>query len=470
MPFVSEIRQAFEQIVSHNRDRIAWISRAEALRLSFVDLMHRIQQWEEAAGDRLEGPVALATGNCSAFFELFLACRGLGVPVVAMDGSLPLSEQLVLASSLGCKTLVVRQPSIASEETTQQPKNIPDETVYFFPVETTQAAAIDPGTVLIKLTSGSTGNASGICHSEASLLSGIHQIGAGMGISQSDRVLIAIPLSHSYGFDNGVLSLAVLGTPLVLESPTYIAQLTQTLVDEKVTFFPTVPPLVHFLSEGQWPKNHHLRSVICAGGRLDPEVASRFRSKTGCSIHQFYGSTETGGICFESEPNDPLARGTVGIPLPGVTIHLDSKGRVGVESNANYVEVLGDPPELAGHTVLVGDLAEWTPEGRLRITGRADEFVNVNGRRVSIPAIEQSLRQLEGVDEAAAVGVDDAIRGERLIAFVVGSLPEPTHLPQGLHLRDLRKVGKLPYTRRGKIDRKQLLELIVRETSEPKRS
>jgi acyl-coenzyme A synthetase/AMP-(fatty) acid ligase len=116
---------------------------------------------------------------------------------------------------------------------------------------------------------------------------------------------------------------------------------------------------------------------------------------------------------------------------------------------------LGEATELVVRPVLVGDLAEWTREGRLRITGRAADFVNVSGRRVSIPAVEDSLRALDGVAEAAVLGTDDPVRGERLVAFVVGDLDriDCTALPMGLGPRDIRRLDALPYTERGKLDR-----------------
>ncbi|MBZ0114489.1 MAG: acyl--CoA ligase [Thermoanaerobaculia bacterium] len=453
---MSKIYRMFQHQVAERGSEIAIVSQTEGLRLSFDQVLARTLSWQQILSNTQPGSVALATGNCSAFLEIFLALCSLGRSQVTLDGAGSREEKLRLSRNLGCSLLIDR----SNEDAPPVPplEGAPDSTVRFTIVDDRQPIEPPPGTVLIKTTSGSTGHPTGVCLSEDALVAGVEQIGEAMQLTSADRVLIAIPMSHSYGFDNGVLSLAILGTPLILESPTYLRRLLQTLVEEGATFLPTVPPLVHFLSESEWPTHHTLRRVICAGGRLDRQVAQRFRETTGLPIHQFYGSTETGGITFEADPTDPDAEGSVGHPLPRVDIQLGPNGEVEVRSAANHGGRLGEARELIGQAVRVGDLAEWTPGGRLRITGRAVDFVNVSGRRVSIPAVEDSLRAIEGVIEAAVLGTDDPVRGERLVAFVVGDLDriDGTALPTGLGPRDIRRLDALPYTERGKLDRNSL--------------
>jgi acyl-coenzyme A synthetase/AMP-(fatty) acid ligase len=93
--------------------------------------------------------------------------------------------------------------------------------------------------------------------------------------------------------------------------------------------------------------------------------------------------------------------------------------------------------------------------------GRAADLLNVGGRRVSAAALEAALRGLDGVDDAAVVAVDDALRGDRVIGFVVGAAPviDPARLPAGLAPRSIRRLDALPYTARGKLDRSALRRL-----------
>jgi acyl-CoA synthetase (AMP-forming)/AMP-acid ligase II len=430
-------------------DRLALWSRGEKARLSFADLAERIDAWASRFRDHDGTPVAVATGNGVAFPTLVLALMEAGAPVVAMDGGLPTHEKLELCRRLRIPTL------LHGDATTGEA--VGDGVVRS---ELLEVEPVTPprGCALVKLTSGSTGDPVGICLDEESLLAGIRQIAEGMSLDAADRVLIAIPLSHSYGFDNGVLSLAVLGTPLVLEPRFLPSPLLQALSEGEITFFPAVPPLVRALAGTEWPADLPLRTVISAGGPLAPEVADAFADRAGHAVHQFFGSTETGGISYERAPDDPGARGTVGHPLPGVEIVLGEDARVRVASRANFGGYLGVDAELADRLVTTGDTGEWTAAGRLRLTGRACDLLNVGGRRISALTVERVLRGIPGVRDVAVVGVEDAVRGDRMVAFVVSDEEtlDLSPLPRGLCPRDVRRVDALPYTERGKLDRRGL--------------
>jgi acyl-CoA synthetase (AMP-forming)/AMP-acid ligase II len=450
---MSGVVQAFERLARDRRGEPALWSRPEGLRLTFGDLAERVDDWRASlASLPVSRPVALSTGNCAAFPVLFLALRGRGVPVVAMDGALPIAARLELCRRLGIGTLLHRD--------TGEGEALGDG------IRASQIAAVDAieppaGTALVKLTSGSTGEPVGVCLSEEALLAGIAHIVEGMSIRPRDRVLVAVPLSHSYGFDNGVLSLAVAGTPLVLENSFYPSRLLAALAEGEVTFFPTVPPLVRGLAETPWPEGLALRTVICAGAPLPVETARRFRERSGRAVHQFYGSTETGGISFETDPCDPAAEGSVGRPLPGVTLGFAPGDVVTVTSDANFGAHLGRDVALRPRVVQPGDTGEIDQSGRLRLTGRSADICNVGGRKIPAAALEEALRGATGVEELAVVGIDDPVRGDRIVAFLVarGRSVDLSALPSGLQPREVRLVDDLPYTERGKLDRQALREL-----------
>ncbi len=440
---MSSLLDSFQEQCGAEPEALAVWSRGEGLELSFRQLAQRV----EARAERLDSApgelVAVATGNRVAFLELFLALRRRGSVMAAMDSSLAQPDKVAL-----CRRLEIGRLVVADDSPGADTREIVLEGVA--PPEVSPYA-------LVKLTSGSTGDPLGICLTEEALLAGISHIGRGMGLDRRERVLIAIPLSHSYGFDSGVLSLAVLGTPLILEPAFFPQALLKALAESGATFFPAVPPMVRALAETEWPEGLALRQVISAGGPLAPEFARSFRERSGHAVHQFYGSTETGGISFERDPEASEAAGTVGQALPGVEVRLGEGGRIEVDSAANFSAWLGHPPRIE-RKVCLGDRGEWTAEGRLRLVGRVADLLNVGGRRVSAIAVEGALRTLPGVSEAAVVGLADAVRGDRLVAFLVGEggpLPA-SRLPAGLAPRDIRWISALPYSERGKLDRARL--------------
>ncbi len=452
------ILQEFATIARERADELALWSRGESLRLTFGELRERVDDWSRAIASFPPHTVALATGNGAAFLELFLALRSRGIPVAILDGELPFSEKIATCRRFGVPTLLHRDAKGSTI----------GETIQVTRIQAVEAVAPPAGTAVIKVTSGCTGQAVGACFTEEALLVGIRQIAAGMEISSRDRVLIAIPLSHSYGFDSGVLSLAAIGTPLVLEPDYFPRALITTMRDTGTTFFPAVPPLIRSLAEcDDWPEGLALRRVICAAGPLSREDALLFHERSGLHVHQFYGCTESGGITFERDPSSPEAVGTVGQPLPGVRISLDEERHVRVDSAANYLARLGADDDSTPRSITPGDTGEWTPEGRLRLTGRSADFLKIAGRKVHAARIEDALRELEGVDDAAVVGVSDPARGERAVAFVVTSdgPPDTQSLPPELTPREIRQVAELPYTPRGKLDRQQLRRIATTRNS-----
>lgn len=440
-------------------------SRGEGLRVSFGELADRIADRRRQLGAQIESlapsAVALATGNRLAFLELFFALRELGSAVVTVDGSLPHRDKLDLCRRLGIGALLHCDREQAAAAEVSGERLVGDPVVYLSRVESPELVEPVDGSALIKLTSGSTGEPAGVCYDEHTLRIGIEQIGQGMELDERDRVLISIPLSHSYGFDSGLLSLAVLGTPLVLEPSIYPGALLRAIDEGEVTCLPLVPPLVRSLGQAVWPPCPRLRRVISAGGPLPAESACRFLRSSGRPVHNFYGSTETGGISFERRPADAAAAGTVGQPLPGVRVELDAERAVVVHSAANHLGHLGRDRRPIQRPVRTGDTGEWTSDGRLRLTGRSAEFLNIGGRKVATARLEELMRAARGVEDAAVVGLDDEVRGDRVIAFVVAEAWPPLleTLPNGLKPRQLRQVRSLPYNARGKLDRHRLRQM-----------
>jgi acyl-coenzyme A synthetase/AMP-(fatty) acid ligase len=476
--------------VRDGHDRLAIWSRGENRQATFGQLAERVAAWSTVLAAAVAEPLlpcGLALGNGMAFGELFLALRLLGTPVVLLDGSLPLATKLDLCRRLGVRRFLhrdggelasvenqaIEHAAIAAGAVSKggeggEPFLEATHQSFAHGVLLTTLDVAEPtlppaGTALVKLTSGSTGTPVGACLSEESLGRGIEQIVAGMEIVRDDRVLLTIPLSHSYGFDNGLLSMVAHGTPLILEPSFFPAAILRALRESDATFLPLVPPLVHSLAQVEWPGELALRRVICAGGVLLPEVARRFNEAASGPVHNFFGSTETGGITFERDPLAREAAGTVGFPLPGVTIELDGDGRVTVHSAANALGRFGEPVagEPGPRPIQTGDTAVFTPEGRLRLTGRSADILNIGGKKVAALEVEAALGRLPGVQQAAVIGVADPARGDRAVAFLVADRwpLQLGALPAHLAPRELRRLDALPITERGKVDREALRRL-----------
>jgi long-chain acyl-CoA synthetase len=301
-----------------------------------------------------------------------------------------------------------------------------------------------------------------------------------MGLRPEDRLLAAVPMSHSYGLSSLVLPALLRGTPLVLPEEGDLLAPFAAAEAAGATVFPTVPAYVEALlglsHPPAWPAS--LRLVITAGAPLKPAVARRFREVFGLPLHVFYGASECGGICYDRE-GGAGERGTVGTPVEGVEIHLapcptggteggQLAGQVTVRSPAVATGYVPDAdPRLAGGSFLGSDFAAWQ-DGELVLHGRLDDLINVKGKKVDPREVETVLAGLPGVCEVAVLGVPG--RGSDVVRAVIACRPGEISSDQVLrwcrdHLaahkipRSVILVPALPRTSRGKLDRPALLAL-----------
>ncbi|MEM6455727.1 MAG: class I adenylate-forming enzyme family protein [Acidobacteriota bacterium] len=437
---------------------------ADALRRRLATL----RPTTRAGGDGA-APIGLMLTNRPAFLVATLAVlRTPDAALVLFDATAAGSPMTIAADCArwGVTRMIVDAQQTAAWSSTGAPMSaiapLDDGLACAQLPRATDAPDLPASLALIKRSSGTTGRPEGAGYDLEALRSGIDQIARGMAIGGDDRVLLGVPLSHSYGFDSGALSLFALGTPLILTRGRHPGGIVRSLARHGATVLPTVPPIARALSVVAWPDALPLRRAICAGGALAPAVASAFCAASGRPLHNFYGSTQTGGITFERAPEMGEAAGTVGVPLPGVDVALDDDGAVRVRSAANRRLVLRDDGSVDAQpspAVVTGDLAAWTPSGRLRLTGRRTDVLKIAGRSVPIPAVEAALRALGGVRDAAVVGLPDPARGERAVAFVVADRWPLPRAPQAVRRPDLHRLERLPYTDRGKLDRAALRHL-----------
>ena len=130
-----------------------------------------------------------------------------------------------------------------------------------------------------------------------------------MEIAPGDRNLGAIPFGHSYGLGNLVLPLIVQGTPIINSQEILPEPLARQIRRFGATVLPSVPAVLRALAASSVDAAdlRSLRRVISAGAPLRPEVARDFHDRFGLPIHNFYGSSETGGICFDRTGEATLA-------------------------------------------------------------------------------------------------------------------------------------------------------------------
>jgi acyl-CoA synthetase (AMP-forming)/AMP-acid ligase II len=313
----------------------------------------------------------------------------------------------------------------------------------------------------LKLTSGSSGDVKPVWCAARHLLADGEQVMATMGIRATDRNLAVVPLGHSYGLGNLVMPLLMRAVPVVCTSGLLPRHLLRVIADHRVTILPAVPAMLRALSRTNGvavPPS--LRLVISAGAPLAAEVAREFHQRFGLKIHNFYGSSETGGICYDRTGAASLSGRSVGKSMHGVVVHIRRDGRVEVKSPAVAMP--------RGRHVLP-DVGEWTERGELRLLGRMDIVANIGGKKVSPLEIDRCLRHLTGVTDVWVTVISDNQHSDFLAAAVETSRSMADierelagHLPAWKLPRRYHMAPVLPRTDRGKLNTSLLRDMLGR--------
>jgi len=415
----------------------------------------------ERAGLRRGGVALLAIGNQPAFVVAALAAWLLDACV------LPVPEE---TSALEVQDAV---RTFRPEVVLTAPRGRPAVTAV------PGRGARLPGAAAIRLTSGTTGAPRGAVMSARNLIAGGQAMIARFGLRSGDVNLGVVPLNHAYGFDHLILPLVLQRTPVLLLRRPLPALILQALTSRRPMVLAAVPYLLDLLSRhpGATPRRSGLRLCLSAGAPLPRRTAEAFRDRFGVGVRTFYGTSETGGIAYDGSPGADAPEGCVGMPLPGVRVVIEgrhpdrpasSRGRVVVSGPAvGSAYFPRGSPDFANGRFRTSDHGSLDASGRLHLAGRISTMVNVSGRKVNPVEVEHALLAVDGVVDAAALGVADPLRGERLEAWVVarGSREvasirtalaarlSPHKIPRSIHI-----VREIPRTPRGKLDRLRLLE------------
>jgi len=276
----------------------------------------------------------------------------------------------------------------------------------------------------LKTTPASMGVPRAVAFTEEQLAADAENIVATMGLRADWPNLGLISLAYSYGFSSLVLPLLLHGVPLYLvSSPLPLALRCAADAHANLTVA-GVPALWHaWHKAGAIPRN--VRLAISAGAPLPLSLERAVFEAHGVKIHNFYGSTECGGIAYDATETPRLDESSVGRPLKNVQVEAGGNGALRVRSRAVGESYWPSPePALSGGVFQTCDLAE-IKDGTILLRGRTDDHINVAGRKVSPTIIEQALREHQAVAECVVFGVPSGAtdRMDLIVACVAADRP-----------------------------------------------
>jgi malonyl-CoA/methylmalonyl-CoA synthetase len=339
----------------------------------------------------------------------------------------------------------------------------------------------------ILYTSGTTGRSKGAMLTHGNLLSNARVLKDYWGWRADDVLIHALPIFHVHG-----LFVASHGALLAGAKMIWFGRFDARKVVERLpeaTVFMGVPTLYgRLLAEPGLSRQAcaHMRLFIAGSAPLLIETFNEWRARTGHTILERYGMSET--VMLTSNPYDghqgERRGGTVGLPLPGVGLRIrDDKGHPLPSGEIGHIEVKG-PNVFKGYWRMpektaedfttdlwfkTGDVGKIGGDGYVSIVGRSKDLIISGGYNVYPAEVEECINQMPGVAESAVIGVPHADFGEAVVALVVG---RPGAALDGAEITGALKtrianfkvpkalfvVDELPRNAMGKVQKKQLRE------------
>jgi long-chain acyl-CoA synthetase len=317
--------------------------------------------------------------------------------------------------------------------------------------------------VHLKSTSATTGLPRTIAFTAEQLAADAANIMLTMGLRPDWPNLGAISMAHSYGFSNLVLPLLLHGIPLILV-PSPLPEIVRRAAEAHAALtLASVPALWRAWHEaGALPPN--VRLAISAGAPMPVNLEQAVFSATGLKIHNFYGSSECGGIAYDATATPRIDDACVGAPMRNVQLALSESGCLAIRSQAVGQTYWPEPTAtLEGGCFQTSDLGE-LKDGLVYLRGRCGDQINVAGRKVFPASIERALATHPAVRECLVFGVPgkNGNRTEDIVACVAARAPIGAaelkqfllaHLPAWQVPRQWCFVDSLSPNQRGKISR-----------------
>jgi acyl-[acyl-carrier-protein]-phospholipid O-acyltransferase/long-chain-fatty-acid--[acyl-carrier-protein] ligase len=351
-------------------------------------------------------------------------------------------------------------------------------------------------TATIIFSSGSTGDPKGVMLSHSNIAANVDQISQIFMLDDKDCILGILPFFHSFGFTGTLCLPAAIGMGVVYHPSPLDSRAIGALVNQyAVTFLLATPTFLQMYTRRCTPEDFGSLQYVVAGAEKLPErISQAFEDQFGLRPLEGYGCTECAPVVSVNRRDFRAAsfrqvgakRGSIGHPLPGITVKIiDPETHQPLANGQQGLLLVRGPNVMQGYLgrpektaeVLkdgwynTGDIAVVDEDGFIRITDRLSRFSKIGGEMVPHIRVEDKLHELAGSTEQAfaVTGIPDEKKGERL--FILHTLPDDqlkdcleklaqSDLPALWKPRpdQFARVEALPYLGTGKLDLRRIKE------------
>ena len=377
--------------------------KTETSSIAYKELTPMVDNYAINLNDVKGEKIGILSENRFEWEIAFFAILKSGNIVVPLDKNLTVDEIKEIVASLNIKyvftsNLYAKKLSRIENVMVFEDLNVMDNLN-----KTLNPVEIKPeNEAVIAFTSGTTRTAKMVVLTHKNLCSNIHSVEQVYDLGTDDVCLSAMPLSHVLeGLFNMLNCINVGATRVHING---VENIIDALDNYKITYMGAVPAVLDYLLNYEEELSHVAKRInmfMCGGAKLSPDTVNGY-AKLGIKVIQGYGLTECSPVVsLETDKHHRL--GSVGKPLPGVTVEIEEKDEDGIgqivitsDSTGTYKDIVCSFPEL-----YTGDLGYIDEDGFLFISGRKkDMIVLQNGKKVFPEEIEAMLNRIDLVKES----------------------------------------------------------------------
>jgi long-chain acyl-CoA synthetase len=445
--------------------------------LSWRGLLHRVDRRAQefrAMGLRKGAWVGLMLGNVPDFVILSLALSKLDITPVPIDPTTGARELELIMAAAPLRALVTRPrgseatggPPVAEDSRPRIPQPPPAH-----PEELPEIRRRLQGTLLtssvfkkpnpdfgvralvVLFTADSLGDPKGVLRTAENLQATAESVVANLEFDVESRVLVAVPLYHAYGWDLGLLPTLRTGATMYLEEEISARRVAKLIREHNIDVLPGTPSMYRELAKLPTAKELKVKNprFLSGGSKLEADVAQAMLDEYGVRLISCYHTTETGVIALDVQGKNA---DSVGKTLDGLELRFTApkskkaaagnnssaatakQGVIWVRSPALSPLSIGPFKEenarVKGKEVGIGesdgdgwfrtgDLGKLDRSARLYLTGREDDVVKIEGKRVALGEVEGCLEAFPKVKAAQARLESDPFAGSMVVARVVAT-------------------------------------------------
>lgn len=451
----------FEEHAAKTPDKIAVV--CENQKVTYAELnerANRLARYLQARGVESETLCGICVDRSIEMVIGILAVFKAGGAYVPLDPAYPKDRLAFMLSDAKPKLLLTQQRLLRELPENQAETVLLDadwSEISGLKGENLEDAAKTQNLAYLIYTSGSTGNPKGVMITHGNLGHYVQSLPISLGIKDSDRYLHTASISFSSSVRQLMTPLSngatvVIATSERIRNPLSLFELIK---EQKATVLDFVPSywrnclyaLDNTTSEElRSLMDNEVRIALSASEPLPADVPRELKAKfkSGVKLINMLGQTETTGIIavypIENPENQQTGIVPAGHPIGNTKIYLLDENLKPVPFGAageiyiggagigrgylNQPELtterfVADPFNANSRLYKTGDFGRYGSDGKIEFLGRIDNQVKIRGHRVELGEIEAALRAHSSVHEAVVAVKNDAIDGQKLVAYVV---------------------------------------------------